>query len=71
MLIKKINYEDKQSAIFYFHPWEIDSDQPKIPGLNGATKFRHYVNLGTTESKLERLLKDFKWNKMSKIFLEN
>ena len=68
-MIDKINNKEKKSAVFYFHPWEIDPDQPIIEGIDGVSKFRHYVNLHKTEKKLERLLQDFKWNRMDKIFL--
>lgn len=70
-MIERVNTHDKKPAVFYFHPWEIDAEQPKVYGLSNFTKFRHYININTTEKKLERLLKDFKWNKMSKIFLNN
>lgn len=70
-MIERVNTHDKKPAVFYFHPWEIDAEQPKVYGLSNFTKFRHYININTTEEKLERLLKDFKWNKMSKIFLNN
>jgi polysaccharide deacetylase family protein (PEP-CTERM system associated) len=48
-------------ATFYFHPWEIDLEQPRVPGLPLRSRFRHYVNLGRMEGKLERLLRDFAW----------
>lgn len=48
-------------ATFYFHPWEIDPGQPRVPKLPLRSRFRHYVNLGRMEGKLERLLGDFAW----------
>jgi len=42
-------------AIVYFHPWELDPDQPRL-GLRGLSNFRHYVNVGKMQTKLERLL---------------
>ena len=68
-MIDSVNNIEKKSAVFYFHPWEIDSEQPVIEGLNRMSKFRHYVNLNKTENKIKKLLKDFKWNRMDKIFL--
>lgn len=70
-MIERINNHDKKPAVFYFHPWEIDTNQPKISGLNSVTKFRHYININTTEKKIEILLKNFKWERMSKIFLNS
>lgn len=44
---------------FYVHPWEIDPGQPRIKGLRLSHRFRHYVNLDRTYSKLEMLSGDF------------
>lgn len=43
---------------FYIHPWEIDEDQPKL-NINPLAKFKHYINLDKTYSRLEKLLSDF------------
>jgi len=59
--IRRVNRADRRPAMFYFHPWELDPDQPKIPGLDARTRFRHYVNLNSFELKLRRLIEDFKW----------
>ena len=45
--------------MFYLHPWELDPDQPRMPGMSWSTRFRHYNNLERTEERLERLLGDF------------
>ena len=68
-LLERVNGHDGQSAVFYFHPWEIDVDQPRIPGISLKTRFRHYVNLHRTEARIRRLLGDFKWGRMDEIFL--
>ena len=68
-MLRQVNRRDAQSAIFYFHPWEIDADQPRVPGINLKTRFRHYVNIGRTEQRLARLLQDFRWGRMDQIFL--
>lgn len=70
-MIERVNLNDGQPAIFYFHPWEIDPDQPRIPGINLKTRFRHYLNLHRTEARVSRLLKDFQWGRMDEIFLSN
>jgi polysaccharide deacetylase family protein (PEP-CTERM system associated) len=56
--LRHINRREKQPAIIYLHPWELDPNQPRIKGSR-VSVFRHYVNLGRTESKLHALLKDF------------
>ncbi|WP_295749030.1 XrtA system polysaccharide deacetylase [Undibacterium sp.] len=70
-LLKQVNQNDQQSAIFYFHPWELDPDQPKQKNIGFKTRFRHYVNLDRTENRLKALTKDFLWDRMDKIFLSN
>ncbi|MBL8307398.1 MAG: DUF3473 domain-containing protein [Rubrivivax sp.] len=68
-MLQKVNREDREPAIFYFHPWEIDVGQPRIPGIDAKTRFRHYLNLGRTEGRLQQLLQDFRWGRMDEIFL--
>ncbi len=59
-----------QSAIFYCHPWEIDPDQPKQPGINLKTRFRHYLNLHKMEQRIRYLLTDFDWDTMENVFIK-
>ena len=68
-LLQKVNELDRQPAIFYFHPWEIDAGQPRVPGISAKTRFRHYLNLQHTEGRLRRLLADFRWGRMDEVFL--
>ena len=51
-------------VIFYFHPWEIDPEQPRIDGATLKSRLRHYVNLDRMEAKLDRLLGDFRWGRI-------
>lgn len=69
-MLRRLNSRDGHPAMFYFHPWEIDADQPRIPGIDARTRFRHYVNLARTESRLRRLLRDFAWGRADEVFLE-
>ena len=68
-LLQHVNRQDRQSAVFYFHPWEIDAGQPRITGIDAKTRFRHYLNLHRTEGRIRRLLDDFSWGRMDEIFL--
>jgi polysaccharide deacetylase family protein (PEP-CTERM system associated) len=68
-MLQRVNREDRESAVFYFHPWEIDPSQPRVAGIDAKTRFRHYVNIGRTESRLHSLLADFRWGRMDQIFL--
>ncbi len=67
--LRRVNELDKRSAIFYFHPWEIDPDQPRVDAVDARTKFRHYVNLEHMEGRLRRLLGDFAWDRVDQVFL--
>jgi uncharacterized protein DUF3473/polysaccharide deacetylase len=45
--------------LFYFHPWEIDPEQPRVRQASSSYKFRHYVNLKRTQKKLTNLINGF------------
>lgn len=68
-MLRQVNERDQQPAIFYFHPWEIDAEQPRVAGIDLRTRFRHYVNIPRMEQRLQRLLRDFQWGRMDHIFL--
>ena len=68
-MLRQVNQQDRESAIFYFHPWEIDPGQPRVDGIDLRTRFRHYVNIGRTEGRLQSLMDDFRWGRMDQIFL--
>lgn len=69
-MLGRVNTDDRESGMFYFHPWEIDTEQPRIAGISSKTRFRHYVNIGRMEGRLNQLLGDFKWGRMDHIFLD-
>ena len=60
---------DGQPAVFYFHPWEIDPGQPRIPGAPLKSRLRHYTNLGVMADKLRQVLRDFAWDRMDRVYL--
>lgn len=61
--INYINNREKQPTVLYFHPWEIDPDQPHIQaGLKSS--FRHYLNLDRMELKIRYLLKHIHFSSM-------
>lgn len=62
--IRQVNTQDQRPAVFYFHPWEIDPQQPRVTGASLRSKVRHYTNLGVMAGKLEQLLGDFAWGRM-------
>jgi len=68
-MLRRVNAADGQSAVFYFHPWEIDAEQPRVAGIDAKTRFRHYVNIDRTFDRIAQLLGDFSWARMDDIFL--
>lgn len=64
--IGQINRRENAPAIIYLHPWEIDPNQPKLDGSR-LSRFRHYVNLEKTESRLKRLLHDFQFGTLQNL----
>ena len=66
--LRRCNAAQHAPGIFYTHPWEIDPSQPRVPGAGRLSRFRHYNNLDKTFSRLERLLGDFAWNRMDRVY---
>lgn len=64
--IARVNGRDRQPAIVYVHPWEIDPGQPRV-AASRASRFRHYVNLDRTEHRLGRLLRDFRFGPLADV----
>jgi polysaccharide deacetylase family protein (PEP-CTERM system associated) len=62
--IRQVNRRDGRPAIFYFHPWEIDPCQPRVPNAPLRSKLRHYTNLDVMAEKLKQLVGEFSWGRM-------
>jgi len=65
----QVNRREGQAAVFYFHPWEVDPDQPRVEGAPLRSRVRHYTNLGAMAGKLTKLLHNFRWDRMDRVFL--
>jgi polysaccharide deacetylase family protein (PEP-CTERM system associated) len=65
--IRQVNQRDLRPAIIYFHPWEIDPDQPRVANAPIKSKLRHYTKLDVMADKLRRLPKDFQWERLDSI----
>lgn len=70
-LIRQVNEKEHAPCMFYFHPWEIDPDQPRQMDAPLKSRFRHYVNLKQMRGKLRNLLNDFEWDRVDRIFLNS
>jgi polysaccharide deacetylase family protein (PEP-CTERM system associated) len=64
--IRQVNRE-QHPAVFYFHPWEIDPGQPRVADAPLKSKLRHYARLGAMEGKLERVIRDFRWDRVDRV----
>jgi polysaccharide deacetylase family protein (PEP-CTERM system associated) len=66
--IARVNRVDRIPAVFYIHPWEVDPDQPRPPGVPLKSRVRHYLNLAKTRGRLNRLVRSFRWDRMDRAF---
>jgi len=57
--------------MFYFHPWEIDPDQPRVADASLKSKFRHYINLNRMEKKICFLLEDYRWQSLQQVYADS
>jgi polysaccharide deacetylase family protein (PEP-CTERM system associated) len=64
--VRQVNSE-AHPAIIYFHPWEIDPEQPRVANAPVKSKLRHYTNLAAMAPKLRRLVSDFSWGRIDAI----
>lgn len=65
--IRQVNEREGRPAAFYFHPWEIDPDQPRPPVAPLKSRLRHYTNLDVMAAKLGRLVREFRWGRMDDV----
>ena len=65
--IRQVNLANRRPAVFYFHPWEIDPDQPRVSHAPLRSRLRHYTNLTGMAAKLGRLLREFRWGRIDQL----
>jgi polysaccharide deacetylase family protein (PEP-CTERM system associated) len=68
--LARVNRVEGRPGIFYFHPWEIDPDQPRIAGVGWKSRLRHYTNLSHMAGRLDRVLAAFAWDRMDRVFAD-
>ncbi len=64
--IRRVNRTERQPVVFYFHPWEVDPDQPRFE-IGRTTRLRHYTGLRTTADRLRRLVGDFRFDSVATV----
>jgi polysaccharide deacetylase family protein (PEP-CTERM system associated) len=62
--ISRVNRREHKAVVFYFHPWEIDPDQPRF-AVGAASRYRHYTGLDRTPDRLRRLVRDFRFTSVA------
>lgn len=65
--IRQVNERENRPAVIYFHPWEIDPDQPRVANAPIKSKLRHYTKLDVMADKLRRLPEDFRWERLDSV----
>lgn len=65
--IRRANQHENLPACIYFHPWEIDPDQERLP-LDLISRLRTYTGLSGMQKKIERLLDEFAFSTISAVY---
>jgi hypothetical protein len=65
--IRRLNERDGQPACIYFHPWELDAAQPRLP-VGAVARLRTYRGLGGMEAKIESLVSEFRFRSVTAVF---
>ena len=68
--LARVNGTEGRPGIFYFHPWEIDPDQPRIAGCGWKSRVRHYTNLSRMAADLDHILRVFAWDRMDRVYAD-
>ncbi|MDA8050910.1 MAG: DUF3473 domain-containing protein [Rhodospirillales bacterium] len=66
--LARVLQKDRRPGIFYFHPWEVDPGQPRVADARPLSRLRHRLNLGAMERRINRLLRDFAWDRIDRVF---
>jgi len=65
--IRKLNRDEEKPACIYFHPWEIDPDQPRLASGTIA-RLRTYSGMKGMARKLNRLMSDFRFSTIGTVY---
>lgn len=64
--IRRINLIDRAPACVYFHPWEIDRNQPRL-AASPLSRLRTYLGLHAMQGKLARLISEFQFGTLAEV----
>ncbi len=65
--LRKLNQVEGRAGMIYLHPWEIDPEQPRLRA-GARSSLRQYTGLAGTLGKLERLLREFRFDSVENAF---
>ena len=65
--IRRINQHERQPACIFFHPWELDAEQPRL-AKSVVSRMRTYLGLRGMEGKLDRLMTEFRFSSMASVY---
>ena len=65
--VVRANRDEHRPAVFYFHPWEVDPDQPRVARAPLKSRLRHYSRLGAMAGKLRRLVGRHDWGRVDAV----
>jgi Domain of unknown function (DUF3473) len=65
--IRRINAHEHQPACIYFHPWELDAEQPRL-ATGVVSQMRTYLGLRGMEGKLDRLMSEFRFSTLASVY---
>jgi polysaccharide deacetylase family protein (PEP-CTERM system associated) len=65
--IRRINEREHRPACVYFHPWELDPEQPRV-ARGAVSRLRMYTGLGGMARKVERLLEEFEFTTLTAVY---
>jgi len=65
--VARANRDEGRPAVFYFHPWEVDPEQPRVARAPLKSRLRHYSRLGAMAGKLRGLVKRHDWGRVDTV----
>jgi polysaccharide deacetylase family protein (PEP-CTERM system associated) len=68
--LKAVNRQNHPFT-FYLHPWELDPEHPRVKVPRRIAELTHYFNLGATERRFRKLLRDFRFAPMKEVLSIN
>lgn len=65
--VARANRNEGRPAVFYFHPWEVDPEQPRVARAPLKSRLRHYSRLGAMAGKLRGLVRRHDWGRVDAV----